>query len=167
MAQIYNMISIIAFSLAGVCLIFAVFCWTKFNMLKIISDLSGRTAKKSIEQMRAGNEKSGSKSYRPTPIATNRGTLTEPIEQNTKPGKGKRKAKGPPYPKNEADEVVTELLKKDNYTELLNYGSGGTELLDTGTELLTQTAEQVKQPVQFEVFEIVQSIVLTHTDEVI
>lgn len=62
MAQIYRIVSIAAFSLAGVSLVLAVIFWVKFRIWKVISDLSGRTARKSIEQMRAANEKSPKKS---------------------------------------------------------------------------------------------------------
>ena len=51
MAQIYRIVSIAAFSLAGVSLVLAVIFWVKFRIWKVISDLSGRTARKSIEQM--------------------------------------------------------------------------------------------------------------------
>lgn len=36
-----------------------------FKIPIVIGDLSGRTAKKSIERMRLNNEKTGNKSYKP------------------------------------------------------------------------------------------------------
>ena len=156
MAQIYNIISIVAFSLAGVCLAFSVFCWIRFKIPKIIGALSGRTAKKSIEQMRSENEKSGKKSYRPTPVAENRGALTETIDQSVIAKKAEKTKKAPePAPKDE------------NATSVLNYGDGETELLGAGTELLSPTVAQPVGAKRIETFEIVQDIVLIHTDEVI
>lgn len=45
MAQIYQTISIVTFSLAAVSLILAVVLWFKFDIWKIIGDLSGSTGK--------------------------------------------------------------------------------------------------------------------------
>ena len=78
--QVYNIISIVAFSLAGVAFVFSIFCWVKLEIWDIIGDLSGRTAKKSIAQMRAENERSGAKMHAPTPGAKKRGTVTELIQ---------------------------------------------------------------------------------------
>lgn len=156
MAQIYNIISIVAFSLAGVSLAFAIFCWIKFRIPRIIGALSGRTAKKSIEQMRAGNEKSGTKSYRPTPTAIKRGALTEIVEQSGKPKKAATTKKN-----------TAALAQDANATTLLTYGDGETELLNAGTELLQQPVIQDAAPKNIETFEILQEIVLIHTKEVI
>lgn len=56
MAQMYWRFSIAAFSLAGAGLIFTVFFWFKFGIWKIIGELSGRSAKKSIARMRQKRE---------------------------------------------------------------------------------------------------------------
>lgn len=87
MAQVYHTISIIAFSIGASCLGFALFCWFKFDIWKIIGDLNGRNAKKSIEQMRADNKKIENKAFRPTPVAVNRepltGIVTGELDQKT------------------------------------------------------------------------------------
>ena len=59
MAQIYTVISMVSFVLAGVFLLISCFLWFKFNIYKIVGDLSGRTAKKGIEKMRKKNEEAG------------------------------------------------------------------------------------------------------------
>lgn len=150
MAQIYQIISITAFSLAAVCLVLAVFFWFKFDIWKIIGDLSGRTAKKSIEQMRTANEASGKKSYRPTPVAQSRGKLTEPIVYEKK---------------------LQEVKGSKNETDVLRYSASGTEVLSGGTEVLetavTSLEEENSKASEFEAFDILQSIVLIHTEEVI
>ena len=71
MAQIYQAISKAAFSMTAVSLLLAVFLWFRFGVWKIIGDLSGRTAKKSIEKMRLAKERSGRKCYRPTEVSSN------------------------------------------------------------------------------------------------
>lgn len=150
MAQIYQTISIVTFSLAAVSLILAVVLWFKFDIWKIIGDLSGRTAKKSIEHMRSANEASGRKSYRPTPVAESRGKLTEQIV----------------YEKKEK-----EAGKSGKETDVLKYSPSGTEVLPGGTEILeTGVMNQAlagSQSDGFEAFDILQSIVLIHTEEVI
>lgn len=70
MAQIYQMISLGAFFLAIICFMVALVCWFKFNIPKIIGDLSGRTAQKSIAQMRAHNEMTGKKTFQAKKITT-------------------------------------------------------------------------------------------------
>lgn len=92
LATIYSIVSVVAFVLAGLAFVTAVVMWFNFDILKVIGDLSGRTAKKSIEKRRTANEKSGVKSYRPTPIAVERGALTDTIENSDKLKKDKKKS---------------------------------------------------------------------------
>lgn len=56
-----NPVSIVFFILAGVFFIAAVYMFIRFNIPQVFGELSGKTAKKSIEQMRNDNAKSGSK----------------------------------------------------------------------------------------------------------
>ena len=57
MAGVYNTISIVSFVLCGVFALISVFIWFRFHVWDIINDLSGKTAKKSIAQMRYNEEK--------------------------------------------------------------------------------------------------------------
>ena len=54
MAQTYEVLSIAAYLLAALSLLLAVFLWFRFKIWGVIGDLSGRTARKSIEEMRRG-----------------------------------------------------------------------------------------------------------------
>lgn len=67
MAQTYNLISIAAFFAAGISLVVTMVCWFRFKIPKIMGELSGRTAKKSIAQMREENEKRGREIFHPVP----------------------------------------------------------------------------------------------------
>lgn len=58
MAQTYNLISTVSFIMSVVCLLVAIILFFKFNIRKIVGDLTGRNAKKSIEQMRHTSRKS-------------------------------------------------------------------------------------------------------------
>ena len=76
MASTLSVISIIAYISAGVLLVLAIILAIVFRIPSVIGDLSGRNAKKSIEQMRANNVRTGNKSYRPTKTNLERGKLT-------------------------------------------------------------------------------------------
>ncbi len=59
MSELLSTLAIVAYGIAGVCLALAVFFWFFFKIPSVIGDLTGRTARKSIAQMRAANEKAG------------------------------------------------------------------------------------------------------------
>ena len=144
MAQTYEALSIAAYLLAALSLLLAVFLWFRFKIWGVIGDLSGRTARKSIEEMRRINEKSGRKSYRPTPIGVSRGKVTEVMENQ---------------------QIPVDSGKKDA-TMALEYTSNGTELLSKGTEVLRQTEKQAGKQHHPAECKILKSIVLIHTEEV-
>lgn len=167
MADLYTIAAIVAFSASAVFALLALFFMIKFRVFKIIGDLSGRTAKKSIAQMRAENEKSGKKLHRPTHAAESRGPITKAIE---------RSVSQPALSNGGATDVLirdgnvmagagaaTEVLERpqDGETELLGQE---TEVLDRSTQ---HTAPQrpVQQGRQPERFVFVQNIELVSTDE--
>lgn len=152
-ASLFRIIAIVSFALAIAFLVFAIFAFIKFKIPKIIGDLSGRNAKKSIEQMREENEKSGKKAFRPHPVAVDRGTITESIDTS-------KDSKKPP-----ADVTSDD----DNVTEKLNYDSNGTEVLGEGTEVLSADMlnEAVQQQQNSTEMTMLQNIVFVHTDEAI
>jgi hypothetical protein len=53
--------------------------WIVFKIPFIIGDLSGKNAQRSIEQLRLNNERSGSKTYRPSAVNLARGKVTAPM----------------------------------------------------------------------------------------
>lgn len=59
MADTFFVVSILSFILSGIFLLLAVFFWLRFDILEVIGNLSGRTARKNIEKRRASNEKNG------------------------------------------------------------------------------------------------------------
>ena len=80
MADILNTVSVIFFIAAGVFAVLAIALWFLFKIPIVIGDLSGRTAKKSIERMRLNNEKTGNKSYKTSKSNLERGKLTGTME---------------------------------------------------------------------------------------
>lgn len=169
-ARIANIMFYIFLVLALITLVFGVFCFIKFNIPRIIGDLSGRNAKKSIEQMRAENEKSGKKSFRPHPAAVDRGTLTEQIKENKKVSKELSKTKKTsnigPDPIND-ESGATDVLDYINATTKLEYNANDTETLSMGTEVLSNRAMQEVPSETIFKMKKVQDIVFIHTKETI
>ena len=191
MAQIYQTISYVAFALAGVSLLLAIVFWLRFHIWNVIGDLSGRNAKKTIEQMRKENEKnavhrrsgsyygkrdsgqttdtSGRKKKSRTQGQTDTGT--EPTDDN----------KTVLLP--DVTELMggeTELIGRETEpiggeTGLLGQGTehmgGGTELLGQGTELMDGETESSKEETMLlseagKGFRLKQNIMCIHTQEI-
>ena len=171
MASIFKIVSIVLFSLAAVCLVFAVFAFITFKIPNVIGDLTGRNARKSIEKMRDANEKGGKKSYRPHPVASDRGTLTEPIKQSKKESKKLSKtAKTEPQEKNLQTfdgSGATDVLEDVNATTKLDYDADGTEILSAGTQVLSEETMQTALNENTVKIKMIQNIILIHTEEII
>lgn len=67
MAETLSMISLISFLAAGAFAVLAVILWFVFRIPTVAGELSGRTAKKSVERMRKNNEEAGKNSQGPGP----------------------------------------------------------------------------------------------------
>lgn len=166
MASIFKTASIVLFVLAAICLVSGILTFIVFKIPNVIGDLSGRNARKSIEQMRMSNEKGGKKSHRPHPVASDRGTLTEQIKESQKLSRKtvqKQSAK-PIIPDGSG---ATDVLEDVNATVNLNYDQNGTEILNAGTEVLSDSEIQVALNETTVPFKMIQNIVLIHTEEVI
>ncbi len=156
-----NPVSIVFFILAGVFFVAAVYMFIRFNIPQVFGELSGKTAKKSIEQMRNDNAKSGKKSHHPSPAAVERGKLTDTMEHSKSLKKHGNKSANVPVQNapaaqqsertdvlpvnggNAVGNISTDVL--GNSTEILTGQTEaiGTEILtpDVGTELLASTAD--------------------------
>lgn len=132
MADTLYMISNISFILMIIFLALSIFFVIKFNIIEIIGDLSGITAKKSIKRIRENNEKSGVKKYRPSKINKERGLLTEDMEQSKKL---KYKISDN---RNEISERTELLINRNNIED---NKIKGTEVLDNGTTALDDEQE--------------------------
>lgn len=77
--DIYRYIFIGAAILCGIMLIVAVLLFIFLNIPKIISDLSGATARKAIKNIREQNEATGDKTYKVSAFNEARGKLTDKI----------------------------------------------------------------------------------------
>ena len=167
-----NIVSIIFFIIAGVSLLVAIYSFVRFNIPQVIGELSGRTARKSIAQMRDKNEKTGNKAHRPSPSAIERGTLTDKIEKKKSVEKSDKKISKV----EEGTELLnsTEKLLTNIQTELLNESEtelsddNATTVLSEETTVLTNNDNsQINVSNDSNDFKIVQNIVLIHTNEII
>lgn len=166
MAETLSLISTVAFVMAAICLAVAILIFVRFKIPSVIGDLSGRNARKSIEQMRKMNENSGNKSYKPSKVNSERGKLTETM-------KGDRKNSAI---KNQGDEKPeTGLLDEnkiqivsDMETALLN-DEDATDVLrdDNETVALDADQESAIRPSGGISIEIIEEVMLIHSNEVI
>lgn len=188
-SEILNMISLISYILGAIGLFLAIIFWVRFNIPAVIGDLTGRTARKSIESMRANNEKTGNKSFMPSKTNVERGKLTStmPDTDETTETLVKKKDVESDYQEtglldenrmHAYDSEQTGLLTEETETELLETDVLGTELLDeynetgllvdeSATGLLDESVEvQPIYPVDID-FVMLDEVMLIHTDEII
>lgn len=181
MAETYNLISIISFIVALIFTILAVVLWFAFKIPSVIGDLSGRTAKKSIENLRKYNDKSASNLYKPSSTSNSRAKLTDTMEQDKKEPDSKEihyetgllhDNKVEQYESEETgiliDDEATGILLDDNATELL---------IDEETGILTddnikETFEEDKEEEDLRKrrdskLTMIDETIYIHTDEVI
>lgn len=165
MAQIFGNLSVVSFILAVVLSLLAIFFWFKLNIKKVIDDLSGRTAKKTIEQMREKNEKKTKRKPRSASY------VEEPALQT---GSTVRKVGSVEETADLGGRETVPLKPQDVTAALSNNGAAndlmGTALLNNGvaeTALLNEAlAENITKESEDELV-ILQSIVLTGTNELI
>lgn len=160
--DIYRYIFIGGAVLAGVMLVVSVLLFFLLKIPHVFGDLTGRNARKAIENIRNQNESSGDKLYKTSKVNRERGKLTDKISPS---GSLMRDPSGilgggamatekistqelPP----EANE--TTVLDAANETTVLNSEFGETTLLDAQSDVAP-------------VFQIEYEITYIHTDEVI
>lgn len=140
--ELIQKMSISAFVIAAVLFAAAIAIFFLFNIPKVFGEVSGLTARKSIENIRQQNEQTGNKAYRPSPVNAERGKITDRI---TPSGKLEKKAGNDGISvgtsklhtselKNASNET-TVLESKAAETTVLNAATGDTTVLDTSSHL--------------------------------
>lgn len=161
--EIYRYIFIGAAILCGAMIITSVLLFILLKIPKVIGDLTGRTAKKAIENIRNQNESSGDKTYRSSLVNQERGKLTDKIS-----------------PSGRLIHNPTDLLGSAMATEKIGTQQlilDETAVLDTGneTEVLSgelnsggnETTVLSPQNSSNNVFEIEYEITYIHTNEIV
>ena len=77
--EIYRTIFQVCAILSGIMLIVSIIVFVKYRIPTVIGDLTGRNARKAIENIRSQNENSGDKTYKSSPVNLERGKLTDKI----------------------------------------------------------------------------------------
>ena len=176
-AEILSLISTISYVIAAISFVLAVFFWFKFKIPTVIGDLSGRTAKKSIAQMRASNERAGGQGYRPSAANVSRGKLTSTMQHSRKLVSDDKKTATEPKKKAQAINVMPEtgLLATNKadavvgqQTDLLET-SGATGLLEdeNATAPLHEELKPVFKRTGGKKLTMLDEVIMIHTDEVI
>lgn len=171
-AEILSLVSLISYILAGICLVLAAFFWFFFKIPAVIGDLSGRTAKHSIERMRQANARSGNKSYRASATNAARGKLTDTMQHSSKLKKGN--APEQPSAKGETGRPETGLLSENKAgtyvgerTEILDGGETTGMLVDDEATMALNTAAAPVKRSGGKKLTMINEVMLIHTDEVI
>lgn len=161
--EIYRYIFIGAAILCGAMLITSILLFILLRIPKVIGDLTGRTARKAIENIRNQNESSGDKTYRSSLVNQERGKLTDKISPSGRLIRNPTDLLGGAMA---TEKIGTQQLVSDE-TTVLDSGNETTvltgELENSGNEttLLSQT------DISNNVFEIEYEITYIHTNEII
>lgn len=168
--DIYRYIFIGAAILCGIMFIVSVLVFIFLKIPKVISDLSGATAKKAIKNIREQNEASGDKGYQVSAFNKARGKLTDKISPSGNviehyrmqmAAVGTTKIDTQELPANE-----TSILELNNETTVLdNQGVGETSVLSEISSAKETTV--LSETVNGSAFIIEYDITFIHTDEII
>lgn len=145
-------------------LVITVILFFTLHIPKVISDLTGRTARKAIENIRLRNEQSGDKTYQSSAVNLQRGKLTDKISKSGRlvPRDATPFGTGVITEKISTQRLLTEetagetsVLAPSDDTAVLDFGMG---------EISIPDASEAENP---QAFTIEFEIVFIHTDEVI
>ncbi len=173
--DVYRYIFIGAAILCGILFIVSVLTFIFLKIPKVISDLTGATARKGIKNIRAQNEASGDKAYKASAFNEARGKLTDKISpsgnvvlQNQAQMRGIDTAKinTQELQVDEAANQTSVLDQYDGTTLLSNEGVGETSVLAAPGQTYEETS--VLDPGAADVtFRVEFEITYIHTSEVI
>lgn len=170
--EMYSYIFLGALIACGIFFVIAVILFFTLNIPKVISDLTGRTARKAIENIRMQNEQSGDKTYQSSAVNLERGKLTDKISRS-----GRLMPRdATPFGTGVITEKIStmELEQPVGETDVLDQSVGETDVLAPmvgETDVLTpvfgetEVLAPVEQPVQ--AFTVEYEITFIHTSEVI
>lgn len=170
MAEILSTISLVSFALSGICFALSVFLWFHFGIGGVIGDLSGRTAKKSIQKMREHNEKKGPVLYDSGMAGIGQGRFENVMTSVETAGIENFKTNlnsmnEMPETGILLDNEETELLSQSS--EVLNRGAKTTLLNDEETVSLKNSVQVPEVKEKGISLTMLDDIMLVHTDEVI
>ena len=153
MAETLSVISLISFLAAGVFAVVAVILWFVFRIPTVAGELSGRTARKSIERMRKRNEEAGKNSHGTGPVKREGRNSTVSMRQA-----GKNSSEGG----NTETDLLAEGAARADISEETEWltDENGTEALDNEIIWTERKVSTVK-------IDLLEEILFIHTKEVI
>lgn len=160
--EIYRYIFIGAAILCGAMLITSILLFILLKIPKVIGDLTGRTARKAIENIRNQNESSGDKTYRSSLVNQERGKLTDKISPSGRLMKNPTDLLGGAMA---TEKIGTQQLVSDE-TAVLDSGNE-TTVLTSELSGANETTVLNQTDASNNVFEIEYEITYIHTNEVI
>lgn len=164
--EIYRYIFYGGAILSAIMLVISIALFIILKIPNVISDLTGRTARKAIENIRNQNESSGNKTYRSSLVNQERGKLTDKISPSGQLLKEPSTAlHGAMYTEKIGTQPLASELPEEVETALTEE-SGATSLLEHQTSNET-TILSCDEPIQQVVFEIEYEITYIHSNEII
>lgn len=147
--ELLQTLSLVSYIAAAIFLIISVILFFVLDVRKLYGDISGKTAKKAIENIRKQNETSGDKAYRPSSVNKARGTLTDKITQSGTVVQQKRLIGGSVG----TEKISTsKLAPESNETTVLYQQLNETTVLNAGVnETTVLNVEMMPQAPQLEV----------------
>lgn len=165
--NIFYVFIVLAFGL----LILSIVLFIRFNIPKVIGDISGRNSKKEIKKIRELNEKSGKKEYKASKVNQERGTITDDISGNGKKRKieyGVQATEDLEIPAQQSTTVLSTdstTVLSDNSTTVL---SSETTVLSDSQQTSNNSVENLELPeVNPSDFVVEEDISFTESNEVI
>lgn len=157
--ELYRYIFIGGAILAVLMLIVSVVLFFVYKIPSVVGDLTGRTARKAIEDIRNQNESSGNKVYKTSHVNRQRGKLTDKISPSGNLIKNHSEAIGGAM---STEKISTQELPTEE-TTVLDVANETTVLDNVISEETTVLAVENMS----EVFQIEYEITFIHTEEVI
>lgn len=168
MADTFFIVSILSFILSGVCLLLAIFFWIRFDILEVIGNLSGRTAKKNVEKLRASNEKAGAKPLQQPKKAQEKTSISKmPVKSVTIDSVPQIEPSPDLQPETGLLAENQAIFEKETQTDLLAGDVTG-ELIADETSVLTTSGKAPVlqgQPIEKKRLTMLDDLVILHTDE--
>lgn len=170
--EIYRYIFTVSAVLSGIMLALAVALFFLLRIPSVVGDLTGRTARRAIEDIRNRNESTGEKTHLPSRVNRERGRITDRI---TNSGRLHERASPMRAPGGETGRIITRQLEPlaDETTPLstgtipLSAASNNETTLLTGEMSVGGETTVLNRPSYSGAFTVEYEITFVHTDEVI
>ncbi|MGM9972545.1 MAG: hypothetical protein ACI33K_00685 [Clostridiaceae bacterium] len=160
----YERIATISFALSLLFFVISLIFFLRFDIWRIIGDLSGRTAKKSIERIKASGEAASGKKKEGLPLFFSKGRISEALGNlgaNKKAQKSSKELEVNKKAVYTGGTNITEDLPDEYSTEILQESPKEKSM---ATELLTPEKETARVPVEIK---LIEEVTIIHTKDVI